>query len=61
MPTKWIATPQPAAQLFPEPGLPVKDDADRVWHFFRTTFGVRFARVVEPNGLVIWRKEINTP
>jgi hypothetical protein len=27
-------------------------------HYFRTKFGVRFARVVEPTGFVLWLEEV---
>jgi len=55
---RWVTTPQPKAQLEEEPGNPHKDSDGREWYFFHTVNGVRFARIVEPAGLVIWRKEI---
>lgn len=37
----------------------VMDDEHQV-HIFRTRFGARFARVVEPSGFVLWLKEVET-
>jgi hypothetical protein len=58
MPSKWVATAQPSADLTPVYDKPeVKDDGTEVT-VFQTRFGARFAKVVEPHGIVYWLKEV---
>jgi hypothetical protein len=55
---KWIAVPKPVAEL--EPDLPEEEkdvDGNVITHF-KSKFGVRFARVVEPSGFVLWLQEV---
>jgi hypothetical protein len=59
--TRWVASPKPKAELLPETLEPEKQPDGTEVQIFSTAFGVRFARVVEPSGFVLWRKEIKTP
>jgi hypothetical protein len=56
--TKWVAVPKPVAEL--ELDLPAEhtDTEGNVVTHFKTKFGVRYARVVEPSGFVLWLQEV---
>ena len=56
--SKWVAVPKPSAEL--EPDLPVEgtDVEGNVVTHFKTKNGVRFARVVDPSGFVLWLQEV---
>jgi len=56
--TRWVISTKPKAELTPEPVQPVKDTQGNEVTIFRTKFGVRFARVVDATGFVVWRKEV---
>jgi hypothetical protein len=54
----WVTIAQPGAELTPEePGEKEAANGDKVT-IFRTAFGKRFARVVEPSGFIYWLQEI---
>lgn len=53
----WTATSQPSAELTPEDPEPVEFEDGSTRQIFRTRFGVRFARIVEPTGFILWLKE----
>ncbi len=56
--SKWVAVPQPSAELEQEqPGEETSVEGNKIT-YFRTRFGVRFARVVEPTGFVLWLQEM---
>jgi hypothetical protein len=55
---KWIAVPKPVAELeLDKPDESTDAEGNVVTHF-KTKFGVRFARVVEPTGFVLWLQEV---
>lgn len=56
---RWVPVPKPQAELEPDPQGEKVDEEGNVVTYFRTKFGVRFARVVEPTGFVMWMQEVN--
>jgi hypothetical protein len=56
--SKWVTSAQPAAELTPQ-GEEILDEStgNKVQHFV-TKNGVRFARVVEPTGFILWLQEV---
>jgi hypothetical protein len=55
---KWVAVPKPAAELEPDKPDETTDVEGNVVTHFKTKNGVRFARVVEPSGFVLWLQEV---
>lgn len=55
---KWIAVPKPIAELERDEPAETTDVEGNVITHFKTKFGVRFARVVEPSGFVLWLQEV---
>jgi hypothetical protein len=54
----WVTTAQPSAPLEVEPpGEQDGEDGNKVT-IFKTAFGKRFARVVEPTGFIYWLQEV---
>ena len=56
--SKWVPVPKPAAELFPDEPAEETDVEGNVITHFKTFYGVRFARVVEPSGFVLWLQEV---
>ena len=56
--SKWIAVPKPVAELEPDKPDEEKDVEGNTITHFKTKFGVRYARVVEPSGFVLWLQEV---
>lgn len=56
--SKWVTTAKPSAELELDPEPERKDEEGNVVTYFRTRFGVRYARVVEPTGFVMWLQEV---
>jgi hypothetical protein len=57
-PMAWVAVPKPAAELEPDKPDEATDDQGNVVTHWKTKNGVRFARVVEPSGFVLWLQEV---
>lgn len=55
---KWIAVPKPQAELEPDKPDEFTDADGNVVTHLKTKFGVRYARVVEPTGFVLWLQEV---
>lgn len=56
--SKWIAVPQPKAELTKEKEEPeLRDDGAKIY-FWRTKYGVRYAEIVEPTTFVLWLQEV---
>ncbi len=55
---KWVAAPKPNAVLEPVDPEPVELEDGSRRQIFQTRFGKRFARIVEPNGFVLWLAEV---
>lgn len=55
---KWIAVPKPQAELEPDKPDEATDSEGNVITHFKTRFGVRYARVVEATGFVLWLQEV---
>ena len=55
---KWIAVPKPTTELQPDKPDEEKDIEGNTITHFKTKFGVRYARVVEPTGFVLWLQEV---
>lgn len=56
--SKWVTVPKPLAELEPDnPPEQITPEGNRITHF-KTRFGVRYARVVEPSGFVLWLQEV---
>lgn len=56
--TKWVPVPKPVAELeLDEPPEAIDVEGHVVTHY-KTKFGVRFARVVDPSGFVLWLQEV---
>jgi hypothetical protein len=55
---KWVPVPKPVAELFADEPAGHTDAEGNVVTHFKTKFGVRFARVVEPSGFVLWLQEM---
>lgn len=56
--SRWVAVPVPSAILYPEEAPPRKSPDGTEVQIFFTKYGKRFARVVEPNGFVMWQQEM---
>jgi len=56
--SKWVPVPKPVAELELDDPPEQKDSDGREITHFKTRFGVRFARVVEPSGFVLWLQEV---
>ncbi len=56
--SKWVAVPKPGAELEPDKPDETIDVEGNVITHFKTRFGVRYARVVEPSGFVLWLQEV---
>ena len=50
----WRTTTKPSADLTPVDLDPVTLEDGSTRQIFQTRFGKRFARVVEPNGFILW-------
>ena len=57
-PTKWVTVAKPVAELeLDEPAEHTDAEGNTVTHF-KTKYGVRFARLVEPSGFILWLQEV---
>jgi hypothetical protein len=56
--SKWVPVPKPAAELeLDEPAEHTDAEGNVITHY-KTKFGKRYARVVEPTGFVLWLQEV---
>jgi hypothetical protein len=56
--SKWVTVTKPAAELELDKRGEFTDADGNVITHFKTRFGVRFARLVEPSGFVLWLQEV---
>lgn len=56
--TKWVPVPKPAAELALDPTKEHEVFEGHEIDVFLTKNGVRFARMVEPTGFVLWLQEV---
>ncbi len=60
MAARWVPVPKPVAELELDDRAELINEDGRVVTYYRTKFGVRFARVVEPSGFVLWLQEVTS-
>jgi hypothetical protein len=56
--TKWVTVPKPVADLEPDEPSEHTDEQGNTLTHFKTRFGVRYARLVETSGFVLWLQEV---
>lgn len=56
--SKWVPVPKPSAELELDQPEEYTDSEGNVITHYKTRFGARYARVVEPSGFVLWVQEV---